>query len=304
MPSAIGIDRVMVTAGCNQAFCLAIGALCAPGDEVLVPTPFYFNHDMWLRANGISTVEVVVDAANGMLPSIEALERACTPRTRAVVFVTPNNPCGIEYPRSLIEAGYAFAKDRGLAFILDETYKDFRSSDEPSHTLFDHTDWDTTLVHLFSFSKVFSIPGYRVGSLIAAPPVLAAAMKLADCQTIGAPRISQLAVAFGLDHLDDWVAERRGEMQTRVDAFTTALTTRPGGYELVSAGAFFAYVRHPFGDADALDIAPRLADEQNLLTIPGPCFGSGQSQYLRVAFGNIDAVAIPEVIDRLIASGR
>src|SRR5262249_2642004 len=91
-------DDVMLTTGCNQAFCLAIGALCAPGDEVVLPTPYYFNHDMWLRASGVVGVPVVLDARAGMLPDPAAIEAAITERTRAVVLVTPNNPCGVVYP--------------------------------------------------------------------------------------------------------------------------------------------------------------------------------------------------------------
>lgn len=305
------LDHLMITSGCNQAFCLAVGALCAPGDEVLVPTPFYFNHEMWLRANGIIPIEIPTNEADGMLPSIEALEAAVTATTRALVFVSPNNPCGVEYPPHLIEAGFEFAQRHDLAFILDETYKNFRRSEEPSHALFARPDWAETLVHLFSFSKLFSIPGYRVGSLIAAPHVLTAAMKLADCETIGAPRVSQLAVEYALDTLDGWVADRRRDMLARVEAFTSAMSAAqaatsqaPGtspGYEIVSTGAFFAYVRHPFHEP-AMRVARRLADDFNLLTIPGECFGRTQHRYLRMAFGNIDVHMIPEAVRRLQAS--
>jgi hypothetical protein len=94
--AAIDAEDVVVTAGCNQAFCLVIGALCAAGDEVVVPTPYYFDHDMWLRAEAVTPVYVATGA--DFVPDPGAIAAAITDRTRAIVLVTPNNPTGAEYP--------------------------------------------------------------------------------------------------------------------------------------------------------------------------------------------------------------
>jgi aspartate/methionine/tyrosine aminotransferase len=296
-------DDVMITTGCNQAFCLAIGALCAPGDEVVLAQPYYFNHAMWLRASGVTPVTVTLEPAAGMLPTTDAIAAAITRRTRAVVLVTPNNPCGVTYPPALIEATFAIARAHGIALLLDETYKDFRATIAPPHGLFQRPDWRDTLVHVFSFSKMLSIAGYRAGSLVAAPHVVAEALKLADCQTIAAPRVAQEAVAFGLAHLDDWVAQRRVEMCARVEHLDTVMAARPGGYEVVTSGAFFAWVRHPFPSERAADVAARLATQHGLLTIPGDAFGAGQEPYLRLAFGNVDHDGIATAATRLAAAG-
>jgi aspartate/methionine/tyrosine aminotransferase len=276
----VAADHTMITAGCNQAFCLAIGALAGPGDNVILPVPHYFNHDMWLRACGIEPrAEPRVDA-----------------RTRAVVLVTPNNPTGAIAGPAEIAERYEFARRHGIALILDETYKDFRATTAPPHELFSRPDWPGTLVHLFSFSKVFSLAGYRVGSLTAHPDLLREAVKLADCQTIGAPRLAQEAAAYGLAHLGDWVEANRVEMNARVDAFRAAIAATP--YELLSAGAYFAYARHPF-EEPARAVARRLADDRNVLCIPGECFGPGQERHLRIAFGNATREQIRDVGTRL-----
>lgn len=313
----VGVNNVMVTAGCNQAFCLAIGALCSPGDEVILPTPFYFNHDMWLRASGIEPVCADVLEANGMLPDLDHIAAAITDRTRALVFVSPNNPCGVTYPPDLIERAYALCRAHDIALILDETYKDFRDTTDPAHELFTRRDWDETLVQLLSFSKSFSLAGYRVGSLTAAPHVLEQAIKLADCQTIGAPRISQLAVGYALNHLDDWVATQRVAMAEKLAQFRSAIsnamsnakssamtneTTGGACYEIVASGAFFAYLRHPFEGVESTTVALQLADEHNVLTIPGASFGTTQSRYLRLAFGNLETAMLPELANRITAS--
>jgi len=297
-------DDVKITTGCNQAFCLAIGALCGPGDEVVLPTPYYFNHDMWLRACGITSVPLALDAASSMQPDAAEIEAAITPRTRAVVLVTPNNPCGVVYPAEVIESVFTVAQRRGIALILDETYKDFRATTAPPHSLFARGDWRDTLVHLFSFSKMLSLAGYRAGSLVAAPEVLDAAAKLADCETVGAPRVSQEAVAFGLSSsMAPWVEARRVAMRERVEHLDRLMSSRPGGYEVVTSGAFFAYVRHPFESEAASVVGRRLATEHNLFTIPGSAFGPGQERHLRLAFGNVDHDGITAAVERLSRAG-
>jgi hypothetical protein len=293
-------DDVMITTGCNQAFCLAVGALCGPGDEVVLPTPYYFNHDMWLHACRVGAVHLALSAEHSMVPDPTAVEELITARTRAIVLVTPNNPCGVTYPPEVIEAVFDIARQHGIALILDETYKDFRSTTDPPHGLFARAGWRDTLVHLYSFSKMLSLAGYRAGSLVAAPHVLDAAAKLADCETIGAPRVSQEAVAFGLSAaVEPWVEDRRRAMCERVELLDREMAAAPGGFEVVTSGAFFAYVRHPFGTEGAAAVARRLAVEHNLLTIPGDAFGRGQDRYLRLAFGNVDGNGISAAAERL-----
>jgi aspartate/methionine/tyrosine aminotransferase len=202
----------------------------------------------------------------------------------------------------VIEAFFDIARDAGVALVVDETYKDFRTTTAPPHSLFARADWSATLVHLFSFSKVFSLAGYRCGSLVAHPDVLREAAKLADCETIGAPRVAQEAVTFAIDHLGDWVDARRAEMCDRLDRFAAELAGAATGYEVVAAGSFFAYLRHPFDGEAARTVARRLADDHDLLTIPGECFGPAQEPYLRLAFGNVVADHMPLVAQRLAES--
>jgi aspartate/methionine/tyrosine aminotransferase len=300
----VDVEQVMITAGCNQAYCLAIGALCEPGDDVVLPIPYYFNHQMWLDANGVRAVHVVCEPSGGMQPSIAAIERAIGPRTRAIVLVTPNNPCGVVYPPSLIARVYELARAADIALVLDETYKDFRATTAPAHDLFTRADWPSTLVQLLSFSKVFSLAGYRCGAIVSSPALLHEVVKLADCETIGAPRIAQEAATFGLEHLGPWAEARRVEMVERVDAFHHVMESSHTGFRVVAAAAYFAWVRHPFGGVAARDVARRLADDHDLLAIPGECFGPLQDPYLRLAFGNVATSDMPMVASRLAAAAE
>nr|WP_251982755.1 aminotransferase class I/II-fold pyridoxal phosphate-dependent enzyme [Streptomyces violaceusniger] len=160
--SPVGADQMVVTAGCNQAFCLVAQALTEPGDEVIEVLPYYFNYDMWLRMNGV--VPRYLEPGPDLVPDPEAAEALITPRTRAIVLVTPGNPSGVTIPPDVLADFYAVAKRHDIALIVDETYRSFRDTVRPAHDLFADPDWARTLVSLHSFSKDLAIPGYRVGA--------------------------------------------------------------------------------------------------------------------------------------------
>ncbi len=294
--------EVSITAGCNQAFCLALMALAGAGDEVILPAPYYFNHDMWLKMLGAKAVPLTFQAAQDGVPDIAEAAEKITARTRAIVLVSPNNPTGAIYPPEVIRQFYELARRRGIALVLDETYKDFLPGDGAPHALLQESDWPGTLIQLFSFSKVYALTGHRVGGLVAGPEVTAEITKGMDCAAICAPAVGQAAALFGLANLDGWKEEKRQLSLKRLAALRQALARNDLKYELVSAGAFFAYMRHPHQGKSALEVARRLAAEQNILCLPGAFFGPGQDSYLRFSFANVEADRMDEIAKRLAAS--
>jgi aspartate/methionine/tyrosine aminotransferase len=296
-------SEVAITAGCNQAFCLAMMALAGPGDEVILPLPYYFNHAMWLEMLGVKAVHLPFRADRGGVPDPEEAARLIGPRTRAIVLVTPNNPTGAVYPPDAIGAFRDVAKAHGIALVLDETYKDFLAEDGPPHALFAAADWSETVVQLYSFSKVYCLTGYRVGAVLGAPGFIAEVAKAMDCVAICAPRIGQEAALYGLG-LAEWREEKRLLMRDRVAALRAAFAAEETRYRLVSSGAYFAYLRHPFAGESARDVARRLAQEENILCLPGSMFGPGQEDYLRFAFANVEAERMTEIVRRLARSAR
>lgn len=295
--ATIGENQVGITSGCNEAFCVATMAVAEAGTEIILPVPYYFNHDMWLRSVGISPV--YLDTGDGMLPDPERASLLVNDRTRAIVLVTPNNPTGAIYPPALIEEFHDLAARNGIALIVDETYRDFLPDGAPHH-LFSNSTWTETAIHLYSFSKVFSLTGYRVGAMIAGEQVLDQAAKLLDSLTICPPAIGQMAALFGLEHLDGWRADKRAEMQRKIERFVAAMAGTP--WQVESAGAFFAYVRHPFVEVAARVVAERLLDEHSVLSLSGDMFGPGQEGYLRLAFGNLDEASVDVLVDRLLTA--
>jgi aspartate/methionine/tyrosine aminotransferase len=298
----IASDQVVITAGCNQAYCLATLALAQAGDEVLLALPYYFNHQMWLDMLGVTAVHLPFRADRNGVPDPEDAAVRITPRTRAIVLVTPNNPTGAVYPPEAIAGFYALAKRHGLALIVDETYRDFLPSDGAPHRLFDDPDWPETLVHLYSFSKVYCLTGYRVGAAVCGRRLGDAIAKAEDCVAICAPRIGQEAALFGLQHLAGWRRANTAMMRDRLTALRTALNRNDLGYRLISAGAYFAYLAHPFDGESSTAVAKRLAQQHGLLCLPGSVFGPAQDGYLRFAFANVAAEVMPAVAERLAAS--
>ena len=299
---AVEAGQVFVTAGSNQAFCLALLALAGAGDEVILPVPYFFNHRMWLDMLGVRAVLLPFRADRGGVPDPAEAEASITARTRALVLVTPNNPTGAVCPPDVLDAFYDLARRHGLALVVDETYRDFCPGEGPPHGLFRRPDWPEVLVHLYSFSKVYSLAGYRVGAAVARPALLEQVFKAMDCAAICAPRIGQEAALFGLRRLDAWRREKRALMRGRAEALREALRREDLRYRPVSIGAFFAYLRHPFAGAASATVARRLATEHNLLCLPGSMFGPGQDDFLRLAFAGLGAERMPEVAGRLVAS--
>jgi aspartate/methionine/tyrosine aminotransferase len=298
----IAPSRVAITTGCNQAFAAAIMAVAQAGDSVVMPTPWYFNHQMWLKMLGIAINPIAAFVAGENHPDVVAAEKAITANTRAIVLCTPNNPTGAIYPQHVIHAFFELAQRKGLALILDETYKDFRSDAAPAHDLFQRDDWADTLIQLYSFSKVYALAGYRLGSMISGETLLAEAAKILDCMTICPPHITQAAVIFALRELGDWKQGKLDVMAARLAAIRSAFTHPDLRFEMVSSGAYFAYVKHPFSGEASKPVAMRLAQEHDVLCLPGVMFGPGQEDYLRFAFANVEGDLMQPLVERLIGA--
>ena len=292
-------EQVAITQGCNQAFCAVMSTLAGAGDEVILPTPWYFNHKMWLDMQGVTTVPLPAGA--GLIPSAEDAARLITDRTRAIVLVSPNNPGGSEYPAETLAAFHALARSRGLALIVDETYRDFDSRTGRPHDLFTDPDWHRDFIHLYSFSKTYRLTGHRVGAVVAGTDRLAEIEKFLDTVAICPSQLGQIGALWGMQNLTQWVAGERAEILARRAAMTTGFSALPD-WKLLGCGAYFAYVEHPFEIAsDAL--CKRLVSDASLLMLPGTMFqpegsADGKKQ-IRIAFANADATGIAEMFRRL-----
>ncbi|MDO6480636.1 aminotransferase [Shimia thalassica] len=298
-------EQVSITSGCNQAFCAAIMSLCGEGDEVILPTPWYFNHKMWLDMLGVTAVPLPTGA--DLLPDPNQAAALMTDRTRAVVLVTPNNPGGVEYPSDLVQSFFDLSRNKGCALIVDETYRDFDSRTGAPHNLFADPDWHDTLIQLYSFSKAYRLTGHRVGAMITSAARLAEAEKFLDTVTICPNQLGQHAALWGMQNLGQWLSGERAEILDRRAAISDHFPMlEPEGWKLMGVGAYFAYVEHPF-DMPSDQLAQTLVRKAHVLTLPGTMFTptgdpDGKKQ-MRIAFANVDRAGIQTLFERLQGVG-
>ncbi|KUJ81922.1 aminotransferase [Ruegeria profundi] len=299
----VATDHVAITSGCNQAFAAVITAITDQGDEVILPTPWYFNHKMWLDMAGVNAIDL--QTGDDLLPDAEAARALITDKTRAIVLVTPNNPGGVEYPGDLVRAFYDLAREAGIRLILDETYRDFDSRSGPPHDLFGQPGWEDTLVHLYSFSKAYRLTGHRVGAIASGASLLREVEKFLDTVAICPSQIGQFSALWGMQNLSQWVAQERDEILDRraaIQEHLPRLTDK--GWRLLGLGAYFAYFEHPF-DIPSDTLARRLVPEAGILLLPGTMFmpdgdPAGKRQ-VRIAFANLDRSGIAQLFERLQA---
>ncbi len=294
----IAAEEVVITAGCNLAFAMAMETIAGTGDAVLLPTPWYFNHRMTLEMLGIEAVPLPARAGRGFVPDPGDAAALIGPATRAIVLVTPNNPTGAIYPPEMIAGFAALCRQRGLWLVIDETYRDFLPEGAVAHGLFADPAWRDGVVQLYSFSKSYCVPGHRVGAILAGAGFRAELAKAVDAFQICPPRAAQSALAWGVPALAQWRAGNRAVMAGRAEAFRAALAPLPE-WRIESMGTYFAYLRLPDAAPDAEATAERLAVERGLLALPGSFFGPGQARHIRLAFANAELSAIAAVTERL-----
>ena len=297
--SLIDMSEIQITSGCNQAFVAAALAVAGHGDEILMTRPCYFNHESALSMLGIDIAYVDCHKENGMRPLLADIHTAIGPKTRALAIVSPNNPCGTIYPAKLLDEIFILCQQRRIWLILDETYRDFLPPNtEQPHHLLNQQGWQETLIQLYSFSKSYCMPGHRLGAITGGAPLIAELAKIIDNIQICAPRAPQIAITPMLHQLAGWRQENRELIARRSQLFTEIITAL-AGWTLLSTGAYFGYVKHPFVGTTSIEVAQKMAQKAGVLTIPGNFFGDGQEEYLRFAFANSSEELIAQLPGRL-----
>ena len=294
-------ENVAVTSGCNQAFCASISSFTSENDEVIIPTPWYFNHHMWLQMAGVKSTPLDTDA--NMNPIIEKAEALITDRTRAIVLVSPNNPSGAIYSNQLLQKFFDLCKSNQIRLIIDETYKDFHPNASQPHTLLENNNWDQVLTILYSFSKTYRMTGHRIGALLTSKENLIEIEKALDTFTVCPPQLGQYAANWGLNNLEAWAEDRRTEILERAKHFSEKFQPlSAAGWSLRGCGAYFAFVEHPFEDESNI-LAPLILRDQGILLMPGTMFYPKHnplgSRSFRIAFANIDKNKISTLLERL-----
>lgn len=297
--------EVIITAGGNQAFQLALTTLVDPGDEVVLVSPYFLNHEMAVRSVGGVPVEAPVPASRGFTPCWDDIVSVVTERTVGVVLVTPSNPTGAVIDAQELAAIVRGCQARGIVAFVDETYLRFVYGRDPL-TALSLDGWRESVVVIGSFSKSFAVTGWRGGYFIAPPEVIAQAMKIQDCMIICAPVPVQRAIAAVLDDEPDYPRRWLPELQGRRDFLCDRLSAIDGLAPVMPAGGFFVMLRVD-GMTDSRTAALDLIERQQVVTIPGAFFGAAGEGYLRLSYGAAerDRLALAcDRIERFVHEGR
>ena len=276
-------SEIIITAGGNQAFQLALTTMIDPGDEVILLSPYFLNHEMAVRSVAAVPVEAPTQEARSFQPVWEDVAPHLTPRTRAVVVVSPSNPTGAVATPEALERIVAECAARDILVIVDETYLRFPYDSEP-FTAASLPRWRDNVTVVGSFSKAFAITGWRCGYLLGNAELIAEAMKIQDCMIICAPVPIQRAVAAVLAAEPEYPARWLGELRARRDFVVEALRNVSGIVPVTPSGGFFVMARVQ-GVNDSRAAALALIEQQQVVTIPGAFFGRAGEGYLRISYG-------------------
>jgi aminotransferase len=292
-----GPDDLLITAGANHAFTTALMTLVSAGDEVVLPAPYFTNHQMAVQAVGAIPIEAPVADRESYSVTWADIAPALTDRTRAVVICNPSNPTGA--PVHAFDGARIVAElaTREILVLSDETYMHFVYGG--SHwSAASIAGWRRNVVVIGTFSKSFAMMGWRVGYMLADAAVCAQATKVQDAMIICAPTISQIAAEAAIR--DDWDYPHtfHGDLLERRRRLSDGLTRSTGASWTPTHGGFFAFTRIA-GCADSNALALQLLEEAHVVTIPGSSFGRSGEGCLRLSYGSVDADALTVAIDRL-----
>jgi aspartate/methionine/tyrosine aminotransferase len=301
---AMGADRrIAVTAGSNMGFFEAVLAIADPGDEVILLSPFYFNHEMAIDIAGCRTVVVPTD--DEYQPRVDAIEAAITPRTRAVVTISPNNPTGAVYPGETLTAINALCRSRDIYHVADEPYEYFTYGSARHFSPASIPGSESHTIALYTLSKAYGMAGWRVGYMVLPAHLEESLKKIQDTNLICPPILNQIAATAALVEGRAWCDRQIKPFGGVRDLVLSELATLGDRLHVPTpGGAFYALIRvnSPCHD---MTLVESLIREFGVALMPGSTFGTPKGTcYLRVAYGALAKDTVAEGMGRLVKGLR
>ncbi|SOE18124.1 aspartate/methionine/tyrosine aminotransferase [Hoeflea halophila] len=278
------LDAFCVTGSGMQAIKIAIEAVVDPGDEVIQLTPAWPNFAAALGMSGGIPVAAPLDYANGRWSlDPERLAAAITPKTRAIFFNSPSNPTGWTATREDLDAVLELARKHGLWIIADEIYTQFHYAGGRAPSFLDIMQDDDRIIFVNTFSKNWSMTGWRVGWIVAPPSIIQVLENSVQYQTSGVPQFMQKGALAALEHGDDYVGAQIAKAAAARDLFCNALTATNRVVTQKPDGAFYAFFRID-GITDTKAAAIDIVDRASVGLAPGTAFDKGGAEFLRACF--------------------
>jgi aspartate aminotransferase/aminotransferase len=279
-------DDLVVTVGAVGGLSTTLLALCAPGDEVLVPDPAWPNYEMIADCIGARAVHYPCPPENGFLPDLEQLEALITPRTRVLVINTPANPTGVVFPGELVRELVELARRHDLWLVSDEVYDQLIFEGE--HISPSRFDEDGRVISVFSLSKTYAMTGWRLGYVVAPREVREQVEKLQEPFVSCAPSIAQKAAEAALSGPQECVESMRLAYKQRRDA-VVALLHSQGVQTYTPQGAFYIMVDVSAAGLPSRTLALDLLRTQRIAVAPGSAFGNVARDYVRISLAASEA---------------
>jgi aspartate/methionine/tyrosine aminotransferase len=281
-----------------MAFLNAVLAIADVGDEIVLQAPYYFNHEMAVRIAGCTPVFVPTDAECQLRP--DAIRAAITPRTRAVVTISPNNPTGAVYPEPALRDVNALCAAAGVYHVHDEAYEYFTYGGAPhfSPAAIDGSEPHTICLH--SLSKSYGFASWRIGSMLIPAHLYEAVRKIQDTILICPPVISQFAAVGALHAGRGFCDHHRPALERVRHTFLEQMHSLSGVCDVAPADGAFYFFLTVHSDLDAMHLVERLVREHGVAVMPGTTFGVEDRCTLRVSYGALQPETAIEGVGRLV----
>ncbi|AXT63138.1 pyridoxal phosphate-dependent aminotransferase [Aquimarina sp. AD10] len=247
----ISSDDILVTTGGSEALIFTMGSITDPGDEIIVPEPFYANYYSFSTQSTVKVVPVVSKIENGFaLPSINEFEKLITPKTKAILICNPGNPTGYLYSKDEIKQLANLAIKYDLFLISDEVYREFVYDGSEHYSILQETELNEHAIVVDSVSKRYSMCGARIGCLVSKnKSVMQTAMKFAQAR-LSPPTLAQIASEAALEAPESYYIETVAKYKARRDTLVAGLKEIPGVKVSLPKGAFYCIAELPIKNAD------------------------------------------------------
>lgn len=289
---------VVTTAGSNMGFVNAVLAIADVGDEIILLSPFYFNHEMAIDIAGCEPVCVPTDQ-NYQL-DLERIEAAISPRTRAIVTVSPSNPTGAVYGREALDAVNRLCERRGVYHISDEAYEYFVYGEQAHYSPASRPGSEPHTISLYSLSKAYGMAGWRTGYMMIPSHLEISVKKIQDTNLVCPPIVSQLAATAALKAGSAWCRRQIEPFREVRDLVIDKLAGLGDRCRVPRPdGAFYALLQLDTTLSD-LVVVERLIREYGIAVMPGSTFGVTEGCAVRLAYGALAKDTVSEGIGRLV----
>ncbi|MFI3287624.1 MAG: pyridoxal phosphate-dependent aminotransferase [Rikenellaceae bacterium] len=247
----IKVEDLLVTTGGSEALFFSMLAICNPGDEIIIPEPFYANYNSFALEAGVKIVPITAVIENGFaLPTAEAFERLISPRTRAILICNPNNPTGYLYTQSEIEALKELVLKHNLYLLSDEVYSDFCYDGKKHFSVLELEGAEDNIIMCDSVSKRYSMCGVRIGVIVSRnAAILDAALRMGQAR-LCAPLLGQVAAEAALDAPQSYFDKVKSQYVERRDFVISALSQMEGVVAPNPGGAFYVVAGLPIDSSE------------------------------------------------------